>query len=282
MSTNIIDGKKLASEIKARLKEEIKSLKQKLGLAIILLGSNPASEIYVKSKLKACEEVGIYSELRRLSDDDVSEKRIIDIIEKLNSNDKISGIIVQMPLPEHLNMQKVVDAICPLKDVDGLTTYNQGKLARGDLSGIMPATPCGVIKLIESVEKNLEGKRVVVLGRSILVGRPTAVLLELKNCTVTVCHSKTKNQDEICRQADILISAVGKPNLVKKEMVKQGAIVIDVGINREGDGIKGDVNFEAVREVAGHITPVPGGVGPMTVACLLENVLKAAKLQNKA
>ncbi len=282
MAANIIDGKKLASEIKARLKEEIKSFKQKPGLAIILLGNNPASEIYVKNKLKACEEVGIYSELRRLSGDDVSEKRVIDIIEKLNSNDKINGIIVQMPLPEHLNVQKVVDAICPLKDVDGLTTYNQGKLARGDLSGIIPATPCGVIKLIESVEKNLEGKRVVVLGRSILVGRPTAVLLELKNCTVTVCHSKTKNQEEICRQADILISAVGKLNLVRKEMVKEGAIVIDVGINREGDGIKGDVDFENAKEVAGHITPVPGGVGPMTVACLLENVAKAAKLQNKA
>ncbi|HIJ97678.1 TPA: bifunctional 5,10-methylenetetrahydrofolate dehydrogenase/5,10-methenyltetrahydrofolate cyclohydrolase [archaeon] len=282
MAANIIDGKKLASEIKARLKDEVKNLKQKPGLAIIIIGENIASEIYVKNKLKACEEVGIYSELRRLSGDVVSEKRIIEIIDKLNSNEKISGIIVQMPLPDHLNEQKIIDSICPLKDVDGLTTYNQGKLARGDLSGITPATPSGVIKLIESTGERFEGKRAVVLGRSILVGRPAAVLLELKNCTVTVCHSKTPNTAEICREADILIAAVGKPALVKKDMVKKGAIVIDVGINREGADIKGDVDFENVKEVAGFITPVPGGVGPMTVACLLENVIKAAKLQNKA
>ncbi|HIK02332.1 TPA: bifunctional 5,10-methylenetetrahydrofolate dehydrogenase/5,10-methenyltetrahydrofolate cyclohydrolase, partial [archaeon] len=273
MAANIIDGKKLASEIKARLKDEVKNLKQKPGLAIIIIGENIASEIYVKNKLKACEEVGIYSELRRLSGDVVSEKRIIEIIDKLNSNEKISGIIVQMPLPDHLNEQKIIDSICPLKDVDGLTTYNQGKLARGDLSGITPATPSGVIKLIESTGERFEGKRAVVLGRSILVGRPAAVLLELKNCTVTVCHSKTPNTAEICREADILIAAVGKPALVKKDMVKKGAIVIDVGINREGADIKGDVDFENVKEVAGFITPVPGGVGPMTVACLLENVI---------
>ena len=282
MAANIIDGKKLASEIKARLKDEVKNLKQKPGLAIIIIGENIASEIYVKNKLKACEEVGIYSELRRLSGDVVSEKRIIEIIDKLNSNEKISGIIVQMPLPDHLNEQKIIDSICPLKDVDGLTTYNQGKLARGDLSGITPATPSGVIKLIESTGERFEGKRAVVLGRSILVGRPAAVLLELKNCTVTVCHSKTPNTAEICREADILIAAVGKPALVKKDMVKKGAIVIDVGINREGADIKGDVDFENVKEVAGFITPVPGGGGPITFSCLLENVIKAAKLQNKA
>lgn len=281
MGGKIIDGKKLAEEIKAGLKAEIKKLKQKPGLAIILVGNNPASEIYVRNKLKSCEEVGVYSELHRLHEVD-DGKRLIEIIQKLNSSDKISGIIVQMPLPEHIDEQKVIDSICPLKDVDGLTTYNQGKLVLGDTSGIFPATPSGVIKLIESTGTKIEGKNAVVIGRSNLVGKPAALLLQQKNATVTVCHSKTKNAEEICKTADVLVVAIGKPKFVQGGMVKPGAIVIDVGINRDGDGITGDVDFETVKEVAGHITPVPGGVGPMTVACLLENVVKAAKLQNKA
>ena len=278
MGAKIIDGKKLAGEIKNSLKEDVKKLSSKPGLAIILLGSNPASEIYVKNKLKACEEVGIYSELHRLSGDVVSEKRVIEIIEKLNSSPKISGIIVQMPLPQHLSEQKIIDSICPLKDVDGLTTYNQGKLLRGENSGLCPATPTGVIKLIESTGEQFEGKHAVVIGRSNLVGKPVVQLLLNRNCTVTICHSKTNGLGKITKTADILVVAAGKPKMVKKNMIKKGAVVIDVGINRLANGkVVGDVDFQNVKKVAGWITPVPGGVGPMTVACLLENVLRAVK-----
>ncbi len=276
MAAKILDGKKIAEGIKAGLKEEIKKLNKKPGLAIILVGENPASEIYISNKRKACEEVGIFSELHRVPQN-VSEEQLINLVQRINSDNRINGCIVQMPLPAHLNAQKIIDSLCPLKDVDGLTTWNQGKLLLGDNSGLFPATPRGVLKLIESTGMKFAGRKAVVLGRSNLVGKPVALLLQQENCTVTVCHSKTKNLAEICRTADIVVAAVGKPKLVKKNMVKKGAVVIDVGINRVGGKVVGDVDFRNIRKVASYITPVPGGVGPMTVACLLENVVKAAK-----
>ena len=276
MPAKILDGKKLAERIKENLKQHIKKLPAQPGLAIILAGNNPASEIYVSNKRKACEEVGIYSELHKVPEN-VGEEQLLNLINRINSNPKIHGCIVQMPLPKHLNEQKIIDALCPLKDVDGLTTFNQGRLLGGKNAMHIPATPLGVMKLIESTGIKLKGKHAVVLGRSNLVGKPAALLLQQENCTVTVCHSKTKNIPAICRTADILVSAIGKPLFIKANMIKRGAVVIDVGISRVGNKVVGDVDFENVRKVAGWVTPVPGGVGPMTVACLLENVVKAAK-----
>ncbi len=281
MSAKLIDGKKLSAQIKAQLKQEVTKLSFQPGLAIILVGNNPASELYVGNKRKACGEVGIFSELHQVPEN-VTEEQLISLVQKINSDKKIHGCIVQMPLPKHINEQKVVDALCPLKDVDGLTIYNQGMMLLGNSSAHIPATPRGVIKLIESTKTKLEGKHAVIIGRSNLVGKPVAQLLLNKNCTVTVCHSKTKNLAAVCKTADIIVAAVGKPKLVKKNMVKKGAVVIDVGINRLANGkVVGDVDFENVKKVAGFITPVPGGVGPMTVACLLENVLVATGVMAK-
>lgn len=274
MAAQIIDGKKLADEIKANLKQEISKLNEKPGLAAILVGNDPASELYVSSKHKACEEVGIYSEVHKIPAS-TNEKELIDLIKKLNSDKKIHGILLQLPLPKQFDEQKIIDTICPKKDVDGLTTWNMGRLFIG-LDAFIPATPKGVIKLIESTGINFEGKTAVVIGRSNLVGKPVSFLLQQKNCTVTMCHSKTANLSEETKRADILVVAVGKPNLITADMVKKGAVIIDVGINRIEKKIMGDVDFENVKEIAAHITPVPGGVGPVTVACLLENVLIAA------
>jgi len=277
MPAKLIDGKKLAEQIKAQLKAEVSKLKQKPGLAIVLVGNNPASELYVGNKRKACTEVGITSELHQVPET-VTEEQMLALVEKINSDKKIHGCIIQMPLPKHLNEQKIVHALCPLKDVDGLTAYNQGLAMLGNPAAHIPATPKGVIKLIESTKIKFEGKHAVVIGRSNLVGKPVAQLLLQKNCTVTICHSKTKDLGKITKTADILVVATGKPKMIKKNMVKKGAVVVDVGINRLKDGkVVGDVDFQNVKKVAGWITPVPGGVGPMTVACLLENVLRAVK-----
>lgn len=276
MTAKIINGKATAQLIKEMLKSEISALKLKPGLAAILVGENPASKIYISTKEKACAEVGIKFKKFTFREK-VLEEDLITLIKKLNKDKKIHGVLVQLPLPKHISEQKVLDSIKPSKDVDGLGTFNAGKLLLGE-KGILPATPKGVMKLLESTGIALEGKHAVVLGRSNLVGKPLSLLLQRANCTVTMCHSKTTNLSEITKQADLLISAVGKVKTITAEMVKEGALVIDVGINRFENGhITGDVDFEAVKEITSFITPVPGGVGPMTVACLLENVVEAAK-----
>lgn len=276
MTSKIIDGKATAQLIQEMLKSEISALKLKPGLTAILVGENPASKIYISTKEKACAEVGIKFKKFTFREK-VLEEDLISLIKKLNKDKKVHGVLVQLPLPKHISEQKVLDSIKPAKDVDGLGTFNAGKLLLGE-KGILPATPKGVMKLLESTGINLEGKHAVVLGRSNLVGKPLSLLLQRANCTVTMCHSKTRNLAEITKQADILVSAVGKTKTITAEMVKRGAVVVDVGINwLENGHITGDVDFDAVKEIASFITPVPGGVGPMTVACLLENVVEAAK-----
>jgi len=277
MTAKIIDGKKIAQEIREQIKEKVSKLRNKPGLAVILVGNNPASEIYVRNKENACKEVGFHSE-KYLLPANTSEKKLTGLINKLNNDNKIHGILVQLPLPGNLDEKKAILAISPEKDVDGMHPLSLGYLLIGE-NKLVSCTPQGVIRLIESTGEKIEGKHAVVVGRSVMVGKPVSVLLLQKNATVTVCHSKTKNLKDITKQADILVCAVGSPQMIKVDMVKKGAIVIDVGINRTDNGMKGDVDFEKVKEVAGYITPVPGGVGPMTIVMLLENTLKA--MENK-
>ncbi len=279
MTAKIIDGKKIAQEVRNEIKEKIKSIGKTPGLAFILVGDNPASQVYVKGKDKACKEVGIYSEVYNLKEE-TTEEELLELIDRLNQESKINGMIVQLPLPKHINQHLVIDAILPEKDADGFTPVNIGEMFLGR-NRIVPATPKGIIKLIESTGIEIEGKHAVIVGRSNIVGKPTATLLLQKNATVTICHSKTENLTEITKQADILVVAVGKPKFLKKNMVKRGAIVIDVGINRLENKLVGDVDFDEVKEVAGYITPVPGGVGPMTIAMLLENTLTCMELQKR-
>ena len=279
MTSKIIDGKKIAEKIINELKSKIKNLKQKPGLALVLVGNNPASEIYVGSKEKAFKEVEGYCERHNL-DESASEMELLNLINQLNNNPKIHGILVQLPLPRQIDENLVTNSILPHKDVDGFTSLSLGHLFSGH-EIIVPATARAVIHLIESTGIKIEGKNAVVVGRSNIVGKPVAIMLLEKNATVTICHSKTKNLAEHTKKADILVAAVGKPKLITKEMVKEGAVVIDVGINRVGNKIIGDVDFENVKEVAGFITPVPGGVGPMTIAMLMENTLKAMELAEK-
>ena len=274
MKFSIIDGKALVEQTRKEIKEKIKELGKKPGLAVIIVGENPASKIYVKKKVEACSEVGILSEKYELPDD-VSEKELFELIEKLNRNDKINGILVQLPLPEHINEDAVINAIVPEKDVDGFHPANVGRMLIGQ-DTFVSATPKGIIRLIESTGKEIEGKHAVVIGRSNIVGKPTAILLLQKNATVTVCHSRTKDIEEITKQADIIVVAIGKPKFLKADMVKENVIVIDVGINRVNGKLFGDVDFDEVKKKASFITPLPGGVGPMTIAMLLENTLKAA------
>lgn len=278
MTATLIDGKAIAEQLRANVKAEVERLKKKHkkvpGLAAVLVGDNPASSIYVKKKREACAEVGIYSELHQLPKS-TSEKQLLKLVAKLNKNKKIHGILMQLPLPDQINEQKVLLAVSPEKDIDGFNPLNLGMLFVGQPS-YLPCTPKGILKLIKSTGIQLEGKNAVVVGRSNIVGKPVSILLLQENCTVTVCHSRTKNLAEVCRQADVLVVAVGKAGLITKDMIKPGAVVIDVGINRIDGKIKGDV-ADGAEEVAGFITPVPGGVGPMTVACLLENTLEAAK-----
>ena len=275
----IIDGKKEAEIIRNEIRDEILKIKAKISkipsLTVILIGDYPPSKIYVKNKEKSAREVGINSEIIKYPKK-VSEKEILNKIEELNKDKSISGILVQLPLPDHISKKKIVNAIHPSKDVDGFNPINVGNLSSG-YNSIVPCTPLGCLMLIKKVEKNLSGKHAVIIGRSNLNGKPMAQLLLKENCTVTIVHSKTLNLQNECLKADILIAAVGVPNLVKKDWVKENAIVIDVGINKVGETIVGDVNFDELKSKTKAITPVPGGVGPMTIACLLKNTLECFK-----
>ena len=278
----IIDGKKIAETLRQKLKKEIIQIKSSFksvpGLTVILIGEDPASKIYVKNKEKFSKEIGINSEVIKYPEN-IEEKEVLSKIIELNKNKKVSGILVQLPLPKHINKQKVIETILPEKDVDGFHPINVGNLSSGYDSKI-PCTPLGCLILLKEVEKNLSGKHAVVIGRSNLNGKPMAQLLLKENCTVTITHSKTKDLKSQCNKADIIIAAVGKPKFVKGDWVKKNAIVIDVGINKTSDGIVGDIDFNEVSKVARAITPVPGGVGPMTIACLLRNTVECFKRAN--
>ena len=275
----IIDGKKEAELLRDEIKKEVLKIKESKnkvpGLTVILIGNYTPSQIYVKNKEKNSKEVGMNSDVIKYSDD-VTEKEILEKIKELNNDQNVSGILVQLPLPKQINKEKIINAIHPSKDVDGFNPVNVGNLSSG-YKGLVPCTPMGCLMLIKKVEKNLSGKHAVIIGRSNLNGKPMAQLLLKENCTVTIVHSKTKNLQQECLKADILVAAVGVPNLVKKDWVKKDAIVIDVGINKLNDKIVGDVEFDQVKDVAKAITPVPGGVGPMTIACLLKNTLECFK-----
>lgn len=267
MSAKILDGKKLAAEVQEKIAQEVKRLGIVPGLATILVGENPASQIYVKNKGRACEEAGMQARSIALPSS-TTEKELLQVIQGLNEDRAIHGILVQLPLPKGLDEKKILTTILPEKDVDGFHPF----------SPFVPCTPLGILKLIESTALPIEGKEAVVVGRSNIVGKPTAQLLLNRNATVTICHSRTKNLAEKVRQAEILVAAIGKPEIIKGDWIKPGAVVIDVGINRMPDGkLVGDVEFEAARRHAAWITPVPGGVGPMTIAMLLQNTLQAAK-----
>jgi len=275
----IIDGKKIAAEIKDRIREEAKILTtegRRPGLAAVLVGDNPASVIYVRNKRKACEEVGIYSEEHKLPAS-TKQDDLLSLIYRLNNDPKIHGILIQLPLPKHLDSEQVLYAVSPKKDVDGLHPNNIGYLTMGS-PVFVPCTPAGVMAMLDYHKIPIEGQRAVIIGRSNLVGRPVGLLLMHRNATITVCHSRTRDIDAVCREGDILIAAIGRPRFVTADMVKEGAAVIDVGINRLPDGkLVGDVDYETVSKKAGWITPVPGGVGPMTIAMLLQNTLESAK-----
>lgn len=280
----IIDGKELAKKVRLELKDEVEKLKKDENihpkLAVIMVGSDPASQIYVRNKSKACDEIGIEFE-EFLLDENTTQKELLDLIDRLNENEKVNGILLQSPIPKNLDINEAFRRISPEKDVDGFNPVNVGKLTLGQ-KGFISCTPFGVIKMLEEYNIDIEGKNAVVLGRSNIVGKPMSQCLLNKNATVTICHSKTKNINDITKNADIIVAAIGKKEFVKGDMVKEGAVVIDVGINRGEDGkLKGDVDFDEVSKKASYITPVPGGVGPMTIAMLMTNVVKAAKDQNK-
>lgn len=275
----IIDGKAVSADVKARIKAETQELRGEgiiPGLAVIIVGEDPASKIYVASKEKACADIGFYSEKYALPES-VTQNELLNLIKKLNNDDRINGILCQLPLPPHLDEKAVINAIDPQKDVDAFHPQNVGKIMIGEYD-FLPCTPAGVMELLSAYNIEITGKKCVVIGRSNIVGKPMAMLLLHKNGTVTICHSKTVNLPEICRSADILVAAVGKAKFVTADMVKDGVVVIDVGMNRpEGGKLCGDVDFENVAEKCSYITPVPGGVGPMTIAMLMQNTLTAAK-----
>ena len=275
----IIDGKKVAAELREELKKKVTELKSTYnavpGLTVILVGEDPPSKIYVRNKEKSANEVGINSEVIKYPEN-VEEKVLLNKIIELNNNNNVSGILVQLPLPKHIDKRKVIETMNPRKDVDGFHPMNVGNLSSGYDSSI-PCTPLGCYLLIKKIEKNLNGKHAVIIGRSNLNGKPMTQLLLKENCTVTITHSKTKDLRAECSRADIIIAAVGRPKLVKGDWVKKGAIVIDVGINKTDSGLVGDVDFDEVSKVAKAITPVPGGVGPMTIACLLNNTVECFK-----
>lgn len=281
MKAMLIDGKAVSASLREAMKAEVEELAEQgitPGLAVVLVGDDPASQVYVRNKEKGCEELGIYSEKYELPAA-TTQRELMDLVETLNKKPDIDGILVQLPLPDHLDANAVIEAISPDKDVDAFHASNVGRIMLGDYR-FLPCTPAGIMELIHSTGIQVEGKDCVVVGRSNIVGKPMAMLLLHENGTVTVCHSRTKNLAEVTRRADILVAAVGKPNFITAEMVKEGAVVIDVGMNRDGNGkLCGDVDFEAVGEVAGAITPVPGGVGPMTITMLLKNTITAAKKQ---
>ncbi|MDA7838642.1 bifunctional methylenetetrahydrofolate dehydrogenase/methenyltetrahydrofolate cyclohydrolase [Candidatus Pelagibacter sp.] len=279
----LIDGKKIAAELREELRQEVVELKAKYnkipGLTVILIGDMAPSQIYVRMKEKAANEVGLKSDVIRYPEA-VEEKTVLDKIEELNKDESISGILVQLPLPKHIDKQKVIETILPSKDVDGFHPMNVGNLSSGYESSV-PCTPLGCYLMIKKIEPNLSGKKAVMIGRSNLNGKPMAQLLLKENCTVTITHSRTKDLKAECLEADIIVAAVGIPELVKADWVKKDAIVIDVGINKTDKGIVGDVAFEEVSKVASALTPVPGGVGPMTIACLLKNTIECFKRTQK-
>lgn len=278
----LIDGKQISEQVKDRVSAEVRELGEKgieVGLAVVIVGDDPASRVYVNNKKKACERCGIKSFEYALPKE-TTEKELLDLVEKLNNSPEVHGILVQLPVPKHIDDHKVIAAISPLKDVDAFHAVNVGKIMIGDFD-FLPCTPSGCMELIDSTGVDIAGKNCVVIGRSNIVGKPMAMLLLHRNGTVTICHSKTQNLKEICKNADILVAAVGRAKFVTADMVKEGAVVIDVGMNRDENGkLCGDVDFEAVKDIAGYITPVPGGVGPMTIATLMQNTVTAAKIQN--
>lgn len=280
----LISGKEVSAAIRQQIREEAQSLRENSGiqpgLAVILVGNDPASQIYVRNKQKACEEVGFHAFEYRLSENS-TEEQLLDLIGVLNKDNKVHGILVQLPLPDHMDPQTVIYAISPEKDVDAFHPINVGKIMIGDYE-FLPCTPAGVMELIDSTGVEISGKHCVVVGRSNIVGKPMAMLLLHRNATVTICHSRTKNLPEICASADILVSAVGKAHFITSGMVKEGAMVIDVGMNHDENGkLCGDVDFAEVAPKTSYITPVPGGVGPMTITMLMKNTLHAAEMKQK-
>ena len=279
MAATVIDGKAVAADVRGRVADEVKKLSGDLGrppgLATVLVGDDPASAIYVRRKREACEEVGIASHHHE-PPGSISQEDLLGLVTELNANDEVDGILCQLPLPDHLDADAIANALDPGKDVDGLTPISAGRLARNE-PGLVPCTPLGVMELLASAGVDPSGKEAVIVGRSNLVGKPLYSLLLGANATVTTCHSRTADLGEVCRRAEILVAAAGNPRLVTGEMIRPGATVIDVGTNRLDEGLVGDVDFEAAKEVAGAITPVPGGVGPMTIAMLLANTVQAAR-----
>lgn len=275
----IIDGKKISAEVREELKAEVAKLKEKgvtPGLAVVLVGENPASQIYVRNKTKACEEVGIKSFQHTLPGA-MKEEELLSLIRELNAAKDVHGILVQLPLPAHMDSEAVLDLISPSKDVDGFHPYNMGRLMIGNAL-LQPCTPYGIMRLLDSTGVDVSGKNAVIIGRSNIVGKPMAMMLLKRNATVTICHSKTTDLPEKVREADILVAAIGRDRFVKGDWIKEGAVIIDVGMNRAPDGkLTGDVDFDAALPKASYITPVPGGVGPMTIAMLLKNTVAAAK-----
>src|SRR5688572_21173091 len=283
MGARVIDGKAVAARVRADVGRDVESFRadsgESPGLATVLVGDDPASHVYVGNKIKACEEAGIRS-IHHGLDASVSQDELLDLVASLNSDDAVDGILVQMPLPGGIDQDAVIAAVDPAKDVDGLTATSAGLLAQGR-PGMVPCTPAGVMELLGEAGAEVEGASAVIVGRSILVGRPMAALLTNASATVTICHSRTRDLGAVCAAADILIAAVGSPRMVRGEWVKPGAAVVDVGINRTDDGLVGDVDYEAAAQRAGMITPVPGGVGPMTIAMLLRNTLFAARARHR-
>ena len=275
----IIDGKMVASKIKENIAAEVKTLKQKTGktpgLAVVLVGNDPASAVYVRNKNKTCENLGFHS-FENILPADTSESKLLGLIHELNIDDRVNGILVQLPLPDQISSNKILEAINPKKDVDGFHLENVGRLVTGNAT-FKPCTPEGIIQLLDHYEVNIEGKHAVILGRSNIVGKPISLLLLERNATVTICHSKTQNLSAITKSADILIAAIGKPNFVTEDMIKDNTIVVDVGINRVDNKLIGDVDYQSVSKKASLITPVPGGVGPMTIAILMANTLQSFK-----
>ena len=282
MGAKILNGKEVSARIKDELKDKVTELKKDgifPGLAVVLVGNDPASRVYVNSKKKACEFIGIESFEFTLPEDS-TEQQLLELVYKLNSDKQVNGILVQLPLPKHINEENIINAINPSKDVDAFHPANVGRIMTGNPI-FLPCTPAGVMELIHESGIDVKGKECVVVGRSNIVGKPQAMLLLAEHGTVTICHSRTVNLEEVCKRADILVAAVGKPEFVKGNMIKPGAVVIDVGINRVDGKIVGDVEFSSASEVASAITPVPGGVGPMTIAMLMKNTVKAAELQKQ-
>lgn len=279
MKMTLIDGKAVSAAVKERIRKEIEEENLEIGLAVVIVGNDQASRVYVNNKKKACELCGIKSYEYALPEE-TTEYQLLKLIDDLNNDSRVNGILVQLPLPGHINEKEVIGYISPEKDVDAFNAVNVGKIMIGDYS-FLPCTPAGVMELIHSTGTEISGKECVVIGRSNIVGKPMAMLLLHENATVTICHSKTANLKEVCSRADILVSAVGKAGFVTADMVKEGAVVIDVGMNRNAEGkLCGDVDFENVKDKCSFITPVPGGVGPMTIAMLMENTLRAKKLQS--